>query len=104
MANITISENLAEQLRRVAQQQNRSIESILEELLTQSGLVPDAVRTQDNEIQAPEEINYDDDPEWNKSFASSQDFLVRMAQKIRQEYREGRTVELDPDELERDDE
>jgi len=53
-----------------------------------------------------ESLNTDDiaaDTQWEASFAKSQDLLTHMAQEVRKAYQEGRTVELDPDELEQTD-
>jgi hypothetical protein len=48
---------------------------------------------------AVQELPYDDDPEWNTSFANSLETLQRLADKAQKDFEEGRTVELDPDNL-----
>lgn len=45
----------------------------------------------------PNSLPYDDDPEWNASFAKSLDVLRRLTDKARKDYEEGRTIELNPD-------
>ena len=45
------------------------------------------------------ELPYDDDPEWNESFSNSLDALQRLADKAQKDDEEGRTVDLDPDNL-----
>jgi hypothetical protein len=50
-------------------------------------------------IKAKGRLPYDDDPEWNASFARSLDVLQRLADKAKKDYAEGRTIELDPDTL-----
>jgi hypothetical protein len=52
-------------------------------------------------ITAPEAANTEADEErkWEDSFAKSPDVLSRLVEKARQDYKEGRTVELDPDDL-----
>ncbi len=39
------------------------------------------------------------DAEWDRLFESSHDALAKLTAKARKEYREGRTEELDPDNL-----
>ncbi len=39
------------------------------------------------------------DAEWDRTFANSHDALAKLAAKARKEYREGRTEELEPDNL-----
>ncbi len=46
-----------------------------------------------------QELPYDDDPEWNTSFANSLETLQRLADKAQKDYEAGRTDELDPDNL-----
>ncbi len=50
-------------------------------------------------IETLQELPYDDDPEWNASFARSLDVLQQLADKARQDHEEGRTTPLDPDQL-----
>ena len=50
-------------------------------------------------IETLRELPYDDDPEWNTSFAKSLDVLQRLADRARKDHEEGRTMPLDPDEL-----
>ncbi len=45
----------------------------------------------------PDELPYDDDPEWNASFAASLDVLQRLADKAHAEYMAGQTEDFDPD-------
>ena len=46
-------------------------------------------------IETLDELPYDDDPEWNSSFAKSLDALERLADKARKDHDEGRTTWLD---------
>ncbi len=39
------------------------------------------------------------DAEWDRAFASSRDALAKLAAKARKEHKEGRTEDLDPDNL-----
>ena len=50
-------------------------------------------------IETLDELPYDDDPEWNTSFANSLDVLQRLADQARKDHEEGRTVPLNPDQL-----
>ncbi len=50
-------------------------------------------------IETLDELPYDDDPEWNASFAKSLDTLQRLADKARQDHEQGHTLPLDPDQL-----
>ncbi len=50
-------------------------------------------------IETLHELPYDDDPEWNGSFAKSLDDLQRLADKARKDHEEGRVTPLDPDQL-----
>lgn len=50
-------------------------------------------------IETLHELPYDDDPQWNASFAASLDALQRLADKARKDREEGRTIPLDPDQL-----
>ena len=96
---ITLRDDLVDRFEKLAAQQGRSLDELFGELLDDYAPSQDSYSALD---VAPLP-DYDDDPKWNKSFAESQDFLARMAHKIRREYDEGRTVELDFDDLERDD-
>ena len=50
-------------------------------------------------IETLDELPYDDDPEWNASFAQSLDVLQRLADEARKDHEQGRTIPLDPDQL-----
>jgi hypothetical protein len=54
------------------------------------------------ELLSDEEADIVDEANWDKAFSESQSALSALAAKVRQEYRAGKTVELDLDELERD--
>lgn len=45
------------------------------------------------------ELDELDELHWQAQFAASKDKLARMAAKALQDYREGRTIDLDPDKL-----
>ncbi len=50
-------------------------------------------------LKARKEQEAQKDAEWDRLFENSHDALAKLAAKARKEYREGRTEELDPDDL-----
>jgi hypothetical protein len=50
-------------------------------------------------LKAKQEREAKSDAAWEQSFENSRGVLRKLAEKARQEYREGRTEELDPDNL-----
>jgi hypothetical protein len=58
-----------------------------------------AAQLRADRLKAKKEREAQADAEWDRSFANSHDALAKLAAKARKEYREGRTEELDPDNL-----
>lgn len=43
------------------------------------------------------ELKYDNDPEWDRLFAASQNMLAQLADEALKDLEEGRTTELEPE-------
>ncbi len=105
---IKVSEEMDEAIKAVAEERGATISNLVRqavaEYLTKQGKpVKAKVKTwgghKKNATVPTTSLPYDDDPAWNDSIARSLPALQRLADKAIEDYKAGRTTELDPDEL-----
>lgn len=104
---INVSEEMDEAIKAIAEERGATISNLVRqavaEYLTKQGKPVKAnVKTWGGHKKKPattEYLPYDDDPAWNESIARTLPALQRLADKAIEDYKAGRTTELDPDKL-----